>query len=84
MKSSCQLSAVCFQFVFPATVSSLPTPRTLQIPSFPRHRGFNRKLRADSRELTAYLLSFGGSVNPNTEIMPVPATFTLLSPGVGR
>ena len=28
--------------------------------------------------------SFGGSVNPNTEIIPVPATLILVSPGVGR
>lgn len=30
------------------------------------------------------LFSFGGSVNPNTEIIPLPATLTLLSPGVGK
>src|ERR1700756_1106812 len=47
---------------------------------------------ANGRWLTAHCslltirsyFSFGGSVNPNTEIIPVPATFTLLSPGVGR
>ena len=28
--------------------------------------------------------SFGGSVRPKTEIIPVPATFTLASPGTGK
>jgi hypothetical protein len=28
--------------------------------------------------------SFGGSVNPNTEIIPCPATLTLASAGFGK
>jgi hypothetical protein len=28
--------------------------------------------------------SLGGSVNPNTEIIPCPATFTFASAGFGR
>lgn len=37
--------------------------------------------------LTAHcycLISFGGSVSPKTEIIPLPATLIFVSPGVGR
>lgn len=53
----------------PKPVDRSSLPRVTQNPSLSRRYFFS---------------SFGGSVSPNTEIIPRPATFTLVSPGVGR
>jgi hypothetical protein len=38
----------------------------------------------DSKLGASSYFSFGGSVRPKTEIIPWPATFVFVSPGVGR
>ena len=47
-----------------------------------------KRFNAERQELTlkaqAPAFSFGGNVNPNTEIMPGPATFTFASDGLGK
>lgn len=56
----------------------------LELVSHPRR--LQKVIQSDRRprlRLCSYF-SFGGSVKPNTEIIPSPATLIFASPGVGR